>query len=114
MHKKVTNNLFETSYPGVSILKPLMGVDPNLFSNLETFFTMCYPKYEILFCIEDEADPAIMLVRRLMEKYPNIDTDLFIGSSSVGVNPKINNMHHAYEAAKHEFILISDSGIRSK
>lgn len=49
-----------------------------------------------------------------MDKYPKVDTDLFIGSSSVGVNPKINNMHHAYEAAKHEFVLISDSGIRSK
>lgn len=32
----------------------------------------------------------------------------------MGVNPKINNMHPGYEAAKHELVMISDSGIRSK
>jgi hypothetical protein len=43
LHRKVTKLPSETPYPGVSILKPLMDVDPNLFSNLETFFTMNYP-----------------------------------------------------------------------
>lgn len=54
-----------------------------------------------------------MLVKSLIEKYPNVDAKLFIGGSTIGVNPKINNMHKAYEASLYDFVLISDSGIRS-
>lgn len=63
--------------------------------------------------MQDDKDAAIMFVKRLIEKYPQVDAKLFIGGSKVGVNPKINNMHPGYIAAKHELILISDSGIRS-
>lgn len=36
-----------------------------------------------------------------------------IGGERVGANPKINNIHPGYVAAKHELIMISDSGLRS-
>nr|CAI5849320.1 unnamed protein product [Callosobruchus analis] len=114
LHKKVKPLPSDEPYPGVSILKPLMGVDPHLVSNLETFFTMTYPEYELLFCIEDEKDPAIDVVNALREKYPKVKADLYTGGSTVGANPKINNMNKAYEATKHNLILISDSGIRSE
>lgn len=114
LHRKVEFLPRETPYPGVSIIKPLVGVDPNLFSNLETFFTTNYPLFELLFCINDESDPSIMLVKRLMEKYPNVDARIFIGGAQVGVNPKINNMQPGYAAAKYDLFMVSDSGLRMK
>ncbi|GBP15136.1 Ceramide glucosyltransferase-A [Eumeta japonica] len=103
----------ETPLPGVSIIKPLMGIDPNLEHNLETFFTMDYPVYELLFCIEDKSDPAVKLVE-LNCKIPFSRSFIVLGGSNVGVNPAINNMQPGYVAAKYEFVMISDSGIKMK
>ena len=52
-----------------------------------------------------------MYVDSLRNKYPTVPSKVFYGGESVGVNPKINNMHPGYKAAIHEFILISDSSI---
>ncbi|KAL5017585.1 hypothetical protein ScPMuIL_007174 [Solemya velum] len=111
LHRKVPAVLPDI-LPGVSILKPIVGVDPNLFENLETFFNMKYPSYELLFCIQDESDAAIMVVQSLINKYPKVDAKLFLGGKKVGVNPKINNMVTGYDAAKFETVLISDSRIK--
>ncbi|KAH9517963.1 hypothetical protein DERF_008574 [Dermatophagoides farinae] len=112
-HGKIdTDSIKEMSLPGVSIIKPLVGIDQNLYSNMETFFQLNYPKFELLFCVQDEKDAAIICVKNLIQKYPQIDASLFIGGLKVGVNPKINNMQPAYQASKHELILISDAGIR--
>lgn len=95
--------------PPVSILKPLRGADANLPINLETFFTMDYPKYELLFCVVDHDDPSIEIVRSLLSKYPEIDAQLVHGGGhKVGVNPKVNNMVPGYERAKYDLIMISD------
>ncbi|KAG8235600.1 hypothetical protein J437_LFUL014857 [Ladona fulva] len=96
LHKKIIPQPCEVPYPGVSILKPLMGVDPHLFGNLESFFTMNYP----IVSFPMDVVIAFILVLKSGEQ--------------VGVNPKINNMQPGYAAAKYELIMISDSGIRMK
>ncbi|CAF0763799.1 unnamed protein product, partial [Didymodactylos carnosus] len=105
--------------PGVSIIKPLTGVDCNLAENLKTFFELDYPTYELLFCVQEPNSEAIDIVKRLQQQYPRIDSQLFIGSQSekftIGIevkNPKIFNMIPAYDKAKHPLFLISDSGLK--
>ncbi|CAH8549651.1 unnamed protein product [Dicrocoelium dendriticum] len=65
--------------PGVSIVKPLMGLDARLRENLVSHFTIDYPKFEILFCVKDENDPVIDLVNSLRGEYPLVDSRLIIG-----------------------------------
>ena len=38
-------------------------------------------QYELLFCVEEESDPAVMVVRSLLEKYPSADARLFTGDA---------------------------------
>lgn len=100
-----------TSYPGVSIIKPLSGVDTNLEINLTSFFCLEYPNYEILFCVADAADPCCELVQRLQTCYPQIPSRLLIAHEIVGVNPKVNNLQAGYDASRFDLLLVSDSGI---
>ncbi|XP_005106100.2 ceramide glucosyltransferase-B [Aplysia californica] len=112
LHKKLEPPVPADGLPGVSVIKPLTGVDVNLKSNLESCFNQCYPNYELLFCVQDDNDPAILVVKSLIESYPKVDAKLFIGQKDVGPNGKINNMVSGYEAAKYDLIIISDTGIK--
>ena len=59
--------------PSISILKPLKGHDEGLEENLLSFFQLDYPNYEILFSVAEKADPACLLVVKLMERYPHVN-----------------------------------------
>jgi ceramide glucosyltransferase len=91
---RTTEGSPETPLPGVSILKPITGADPNLFINLETFFFMNYPldKHELLFCVQEDSDPAIPIIENLRMKNPHVLSSLFVGGETVGINPKVNLM----------------------
>ncbi|RWS03387.1 hypothetical protein B4U79_01396 [Dinothrombium tinctorium] len=98
---------------GVSIIKPMHEYDESLVENLESFFKLNYPLYEILFCVADDEKNVLNVVENLIKKYPKVSTHVFETSENIEkVNPKINNMKPAYMAAKYDFVLISDSRIK--
>jgi len=68
------------SVPGVSILRPLKGLDTNMFENLESTFHQEYPNFEIIFSVANEYDQALPVVQTLLEKYPNFDARVIVGT----------------------------------
>ncbi len=100
-----------SAQPGVSVLKPLKGLDDNLFDNIESICLQEYPAYEIIFSLQDYNDPAYKVARKVKEKYPEKDISIIIEQCNAGLNPKVNNLIPAYTAAKYEHILISDSNV---
>ena len=98
--------------PGVSILKPLKGLDDGLFDNLESFCTLDYPNYEIIFALQNRNDPAFKVAAKIKEKYPLRDISIVTEYCDEGLNPKVNNLIPAYKKAGYGLILISDSNVR--
>jgi len=97
--------------PGVSILRPLKGLDPNLYTNLESTFRQNYPNFEILFSVADGADQAIAVVEDLLQLYPDVKAQIIIGEEVVGVNPKVNNLVRPYKMASHDIVWVLDSNV---
>jgi ceramide glucosyltransferase len=100
--------------PPVTIFKPLKGLDEELDQNLRSFFQLDYPVFQMLFCVADPDDPAIDVVERLRAEFPDVDSQLVIGSPAFGLNPKVQSLAAMDRYRKYDVILISDSNVRVK
>jgi len=103
----------EGACPAVTILKPLHGAEPGLLANLASFCVQDYPAaVHIVFGVQDPADPAIAVVRRLTEQFPDLDIELVIDPRGHGANRKISNLINMAARIRHDVVLLSDSDIR--
>lgn len=100
-----------TSLPPISVLKPLKGRDEGLARNLESFFELDYPEFELLFSVADPSDPARGVVEALQLKYPEVNARLVVGEV-YALNPKVANLILSYSKAQHDLMVISDSNVR--
>ena len=98
--------------PGVSILKPLAGLDEGLESNLRTFFTQDFPHFEILFAVRTPQDPAIAVVERLRTEFPQVPSQLIFTGEPPYPNAKVYSLDKMMVAAAHDLLVMSDSDIR--
>jgi ceramide glucosyltransferase len=96
---------------GVSILRPVCGIENFIEETLQTTFWLDYPRYEVLFCAANANDPVIPIVRSLIAKYPHIEARLLIGNTEISPNPKLNNLVKGWHAARHDWILMVDSNV---
>jgi ceramide glucosyltransferase len=99
--------------PGVTILKPLCGTEPELEANLVTFCTQDYPgPVQIVFGVRELADPAVAIVTGLIAKFPGVTIELAVGGHAVGANRKVLNLITMMARCQQDVIVLSDSDIK--
>lgn len=97
--------------PGMSILKPLCGIDDRLEENLASFATLDYRDYEVLLGVRDTADPAWPVALAAVRRWPG-RFRVVVQQGEAGLNPKVNQLIGLARAARHDVLVISDSNVR--
>jgi len=108
-HRAVSER--STFTPPISILKPLKGVDDNLYANLLSFVRQDYPQFELLLGVDDANDRAVAVARQLQRDFPQAPVRLVIRRNRVGLNPKVNNLLSLLRQSRFDHVLISDSNV---
>ncbi|MGA9527010.1 MAG: bacteriohopanetetrol glucosamine biosynthesis glycosyltransferase HpnI [Terriglobales bacterium] len=102
----------DVQLPPVSILKPLKGVDPEIWQSFCSHAEQEYPEFELIFGVSDVDDPACEVVRRLQSAYPACQIKLIVCQRILGTNVKVSNLAQMVAEARHEVLLLNDSDIR--
>ena len=91
--------------PNLTLLKPLCGAEPELNANLISFCNQDYPgSLQLVLGVQDPADPARAVAKRLNELFPDRDIELVIDAERHGANRKISNLIQMLARARHEIV----------
>jgi len=99
--------------PPITVLKPLHGDEPMLETALATLCAQDYPCFQMVFGVQDPADPAIAVVDRLRKLFPDVDMELVIDPTPHGSNRKVANLINMYPSARYNLLVISDSDMHA-
>jgi ceramide glucosyltransferase len=98
--------------PAVSLIKPVCGLEKDLYENLSTACRQDYPEYEIIFSVQDPADAALPLLGRIRDENPSVPIRIVVDGACAGPNGRLSNILNATEHATGQVLVYSDSDMR--
>jgi ceramide glucosyltransferase len=99
-------------YPFVSLLKPVKNIDDGLAANLESFYRLDYPAYEVLFAVDDLADPCVAILRDLQARHPGVPTTIVATGHPPFENPKVHKLSRLEAKSRGGLFWSTDSNVR--
>jgi len=110
LHQRAADTSFA---PGVTLLKPLKGLDPETRGCLESWFKQDYRgPVQILFGVADEKDSVCEVVRKLIAEHPQANAQLVLCPEQLGPNAKVSTLVHLERLAQHDHVVVSDADTR--
>ena len=105
------NAVPESSLPPVTLLKPVHGMEPRLYENLESFFRQDYPDYEIIFGARSADNTALGVVDELRVLYPNVKCRIVLSGLPTWPNAKVFSLDKMIAHSANDYFVISDSDV---
>jgi ceramide glucosyltransferase len=105
--------LGDQSLPGITVLRPLYRDEPLLEDALLSACRQNYPRFQVVFGIQDSADASLAVAERVRALLPACDITVVRDDSADGANRKVANLLNMLPAAKHDIIVIADSDMHA-
>jgi ceramide glucosyltransferase len=111
-YRKMLRPAFAQEYiPRCAVIVPCKGTPKNFAANVESFFNLDYPDYEMVFVTESAEDAAVPVIRKVIENRRN-GRYITAGLSSACAQ-KNHNLLAAVAVVKHARVLVfADSDIK--
>ena len=119
----VSPRLSPDEVPHVTILRPVRGLDPELYQCLAATFHQRYPraKLTIFLCVSSRDDPAFPVLEHVLAELVGFDAMILAETedpllqgnlkNALGPNPKIRNMSRGYREAKGDILWVLDCNV---
>jgi ceramide glucosyltransferase len=98
--------------PPISVLKPVKGVDPEMYESFRSQCLQDYPFHEVIFGVSEHDDPAIGYIKELMSESPRGTILWKVCPEALGTNVKVSNLAQMLDLASCEYLIVNDSDIR--
>ena len=94
--------------PFATVICPCRGIDPGMEENFARLLGQDYPDYELIFVVDDEADPALDLITAIR------DSKLVVAPKATDAAQKVENLREAvlYADERSEIFVFVDSDTR--
>ncbi len=98
-------------HEGVSLVRPVCGLESHIEETLLSSFRQSHTNYEVIFCVANENDQSLPLLRNLISRNLGVEAKILVGESRISQNPKLNNMAKGWGVARHNLIVFADSNL---
>ncbi|MGQ9921944.1 MAG: bacteriohopanetetrol glucosamine biosynthesis glycosyltransferase HpnI [Desulfobacca sp.] len=97
--------------PGITLLKPVRGMDAATRACLASFIRQDYPQRQILFGVAAADDPVLPILHDLQAEYASVDLKIILCPEKRGLNPKVSTLRQLLPHARYDLLVISDSDV---
>jgi ceramide glucosyltransferase len=98
--------------PGITVLKPVKGLDQESRECLQSFLTQDYHPYQVLFGVTDPTDPVVPLLEELRREAPPGRLEIIFCPETLGHNPKVSILRQLEPRARYDLLVVADGDVK--